>query len=277
MDYVSNEQAQAIVSAIEAAMRVRRRYQFFVWAQSHLKALVPHQVVVCGSYQRLRRDVVFEVFNTIPVAPLLLAALRDGSSALMQQVTLAWVDGRGRPLALDLAVLEGTAAGIERDRFAAAGFEELLVHGVSRPQRPGEIESLFILASCKDRSTSLQQTCFELMLPYLHSTWLRVQDTERELAAPASGTSAVPPPPDHARGIITDRERQILSWVREGKSNLQISVQLGISALTVKNHVQKILRKLGASNRAQAVAKAMTLQLLGRAVSDDGGSRCMGL
>jgi len=51
--------------------------------------------------------------------------------------------------------------------------------------------------------------------------------------------------------------------VRDGMSNQQIGVKLGISALTVKNHVQKILRKLQASNRAQAVSKAISMKLLG--------------
>ena len=64
---------------------------------------------------------------------------------------------------------------------------------------------------------------------------------------------------------ITEREREILVWVRDGLSNQQISEKLGISALTVKNHVQKILRKLGAANRAQAVAKAMSMNALGAA------------
>jgi len=36
----------------------------------------------------------------------------------------------------------------------------------------------------------------------------------------------------------------------------------------VKNHVQKILRKLGATNRAQAVARAMSMNLLVNAASD---------
>jgi DNA-binding CsgD family transcriptional regulator len=61
---------------------------------------------------------------------------------------------------------------------------------------------------------------------------------------------------------VTAREAQILSWVRAGMNNQQIGVELGISALTVKNHVQKILRKLGASNRAHAVALAMQWRLL---------------
>ena len=105
----------------------------------------------------------------------------------------------------------------------------------------------------------------ELLLPHVHSTWLRVQATEREMAgSPAAGT---PARSESARTLITERENQILFWVREGKSNQQIGDQLGISVLTVKNHVQKILRKLGAANRAQAVAKAMTLNLLGRSGS----------
>jgi len=37
---------------------------------------------------------------------------------------------------------------------------------------------------------------------------------------------------------------------------------LNISPFTVKNHVQKILRKLGAANRAQALACAMNQHLL---------------
>lgn len=64
------------------------------------------------------------------------------------------------------------------------------------------------------------------------------------------------------RGDVTERERQILRWVRDGKSNQQIADVLGIGPLTVKNHIQKILRKLGAGNRAQAVAQALARNLI---------------
>ena len=80
-----------------------------------------------------------------------------------------------------------------------------------------------------------------------------------------------PPPslaPQPRSPRVTPREAQILSWVREGKNNQEIGIELGISALTVKNHIQKILRKLGASNRAHAVALAMQLRLL-----DEGKAR----
>jgi DNA-binding NarL/FixJ family response regulator len=57
--------------------------------------------------------------------------------------------------------------------------------------------------------------------------------------------------------VVTEREAEILTWVQKGKSNREIGRTLGISPLTVKNHVQKILRKLEVHNRTQAVAKAM--------------------
>jgi len=63
-------------------------------------------------------------------------------------------------------------------------------------------------------------------------------------------------------GKITAREQEILRWVYFGKSNFEIGAILDISPLTVKNHVQKILRKLDVVNRAQAVGKALELRIL---------------
>jgi transcriptional regulator EpsA len=261
VDGLSQQHAMALVRVIEAAASVRRRYQFFVWSQSYLQVLVPHHLLVCGSYQRARKDMIFEAFNCTPVPSPLLAAVTDGGSALMRQVVGCWIERRGRALTLDLNMLNGAAAGQERDRLVDEGFRDLLVHGVSRPQRPSELESLFIFAAQRKRCTAEQGSYLELLLPHVHSTWLRVQATERDLAA---GHGAAPPSNVLARtrSPVTDREAQILYWVREGKSNQEIGDQLGISVLTVKNHVQKILRKLGASNRAQAVARAMSMNLL---------------
>ena len=61
---------------------------------------------------------------------------------------------------------------------------------------------------------------------------------------------------------VTLREQEILHWVSHGKSNYEIGTILDISPLTVKNHVQKILRKLNVVNRAQAVGKALDLRIL---------------
>ena len=48
---------------------------------------------------------------------------------------------------------------------------------------------------------------------------------------------------------------ELMAWLAEGRTNLEIAEILDISPYTVKNHVQRIIRKLGAANRTEAVAK----------------------
>jgi DNA-binding CsgD family transcriptional regulator len=55
---------------------------------------------------------------------------------------------------------------------------------------------------------------------------------------------------------LTPREREVLHWIAEGKSNAAIASILGIAAGTVKQHVENILAKLGVENRTGAAAFA---------------------
>jgi len=61
---------------------------------------------------------------------------------------------------------------------------------------------------------------------------------------------------------VTEREREILRLVAAGNSNRVIAERLSITERTVKFHVGEILGRLGASNRAQAVAIAQQRGLL---------------
>lgn len=61
---------------------------------------------------------------------------------------------------------------------------------------------------------------------------------------------------------ITEREREILALVAEGMANKAIATRLDITERTVKFHVGELLGRLGATNRAQAVAIAQGRGLL---------------
>jgi len=61
---------------------------------------------------------------------------------------------------------------------------------------------------------------------------------------------------------LSKREREVLRLVADGHSNKQIGQKLGITERTVKFHVTSIRNKLGAENRAQAVALAAQRGLL---------------
>jgi DNA-binding NarL/FixJ family response regulator len=68
--------------------------------------------------------------------------------------------------------------------------------------------------------------------------------------------------PRAGSGLLSARERGVLRLVAAGLSNRQIAETLSISERTVKFHVTAIFNKLGAENRAQAVALAAERGLL---------------
>lgn len=74
-------------------------------------------------------------------------------------------------------------------------------------------------------------------------------------ASPSPGARLAPAPLDGAREIeLTKREYEVLVGMSNGRSNSQIGQDLFLSEDTIKTHAQRLFRKLGARDRAQAVA-----------------------
>lgn len=79
---------------------------------------------------------------------------------------------------------------------------------------------------------------------------------------PASGFGALEDTADPI--LLTPRETEVLTAAARGMSNKEIARDLGISLHTVKFHLESLTRKLGASGRTEAVAKAIGMGLLQR-------------
>ncbi len=105
------------------------------------------------------------------------------------------------------------------------------------------------------------------LMPYLHDARERIYPLHNRRAKD-SVDLAIQMHTGGASGLkkMTGRESEILEWVAKGKSNWEISMILSISERTVKYHVGNIYRKLDATNRAQAIAKAAQWGLLSESV-----------
>ena len=67
---------------------------------------------------------------------------------------------------------------------------------------------------------------------------------------------------DRSRGLLSDREIEVLGCLARGQTTAQIAAVLFISENTVKTHIRHILEKMEVNNRAEAVARAAQMDLL---------------
>lgn len=85
-------------------------------------------------------------------------------------------------------------------------------------------------------------------LPALRAT------LSREQLVPAQRADLSREPGETRRPLLTERELQVLHGMADGKSNAEIGRELYVSEDTVKTHARRLFRKLGARDRAHAVA-----------------------
>jgi DNA-binding NarL/FixJ family response regulator len=69
-------------------------------------------------------------------------------------------------------------------------------------------------------------------------------------------------PPKGSRGVITQRQREILQLLADGESTTVAARKLGLSEETVKTHMKNTMARLGAKNRSHAVAIGLRESLI---------------
>ena len=252
-------QIESIVLNLDASLRVHSRAHFFSWTQGLLQSLIRHELLICtlchGKPPAFRAD----GFSMTFADPSLFSDLFMRDSSVASALLKTWEERRFQPITVDLVAdaglgLAGPAGALASGPFSRelqrVGATQLLSHGVH--DADGRTLSLFTFA-CRPGSVAARQVYLaQLLAPAMHAAWVRTQVTRTPGAADKA----------HNPSVLTARELDILKWIYLGKSNFEIGAILKISPLTVKNHVQKILRKLNVVNRTQAIGKALELRIL---------------
>lgn len=113
----------------------------------------------------------------------------------------------------------------------------------------GKQGSLFSLSGNSIERHPRTELVLQNVIPHFHQALSRILKPESQA--------------DRRSKPLSAREKEVLQWLKCGKSSWDISVIMGISERTVNYHIYNILGKLDAVNRTQAVAVAMEEGLIG--------------
>lgn len=131
--------------------------------------------------------------------------------------------------------------------FNKFGLRNILGHAVN--DRHGILGDYFIFGRLADPVGPKHAEILEIVTPSLCLALNRAM-LNKESQGKFVG-------PMHA--LISKKQREILQWIYQGKTNWEISKILGMNEETVKYHVDQAMAKLNAKTRAQAVGRALEI------------------
>lgn len=242
------EETARFLRIVASCARIRRHYDIYQLLGGDVQHFLPHDILISAWGDFARWDLRIDLTSGLPgVRTAQLAHCRLDQP--IQRAYARWIDAGRAPVMLepaDLAVGPYCHCAIHASLRAMRSF---IVHGV-HDKRSGQ-DSLFIAAGytppAKGRGVRLL-AFLDALIAQIDAAFRRVP----ALALAAAGGAAR----DGANVLdLSARELEVLESICRGKTNLDIAAVLDISPFTVKNHVQRIFRKIGVTNRTQAAAR----------------------
>jgi transcriptional regulator EpsA len=245
--HLSSEDGAALLRIFSGSLQVSRHYELFQWLSGDLQQFLPHSLLISAWGDFAGGELTLDVVSALPgvrTESLRHCRMEDLAAYCHAQ----WLEASRQPLVLPMA---GAAALPRSDcrcpvHAALRGMRTLLVHGF-RDERSGQ-ESLYI---CFNAASFTRGRCLQAFLAIVPLLVGPIDTAFRRVAA----LRCEAPAEDADRLFdLTQREREIVTFLCEGRSNAHIAQALGISLFTVKNHLRSIFHKVGAESRAQVVA-----------------------
>ncbi len=242
MVILSKLEQEYLLRTIESGVELADLHALFLWAQGPLQALLPHEALLCLQLDGRGGVLRSECLHRTVLGAGTLSCLADHVGPRLAR---AWRGGPALPAALDPDAPAGHLAGC-LGVLHGSGFANAMVHGSAALDSGATV---FILLGLPFRPGPRHAYFLQLLLPYLHLGLLRA-------LAGQTRAGRMPTRP------LSARELAILACVRDGQSNEEAAATLGISALTVKNHLGRVYRVLEVGNRTHALVRCLELRLL---------------
>jgi transcriptional regulator EpsA len=239
------EDRDRLVWVFESSLQVKNQPGFFLWSQGALQMLMPHEILICGVKNGGSRSFQVRRFSSCRYfKDEHFATVCDPQDGLVSRCVSQWLR-TGVPCFM----LPGMDAEIDR-LLHESELKNLILHGVWGAD--ADVSGYFCFSRTSLPQDPRSVRMLEVLIPIIYVTFLRVLSSDARTDDDGL----------RVNNLVTRREVEILGWIKEGKTTSDIAGILSLSPFTVKNHVQNILKKLGARSRSHAVAQAISLGLL---------------
>ena len=235
---------------VERSFSIARHIDYFLWMQETVSEFLPHDVLIAAWGDFNRGQLNYDVASNVP--GVRTQALGDQDIAvdtLMTELYKKWV-GNGKKWFMIKNFDAAQLCVPEQDSVLKklSGMKTLVVYGMTDMR--GKEDSLYVFFNSDD-NIEIPHSMMGMLMPHVDAALRRVEWLANN-EEPANESEL-------EDFDLTEREHEILRWVKMGKTNFEIGMILQISPNTVKNHLKRIFTKLEVCSRAQAVAKYGTL------------------
>jgi len=255
-------QEENILGVIQGALALRSHRGLFEWLQKDVQAFLPHDILIAAWGDFASEQLCLDVVSPLPGIRT-TEIRREDLQPLLGRMFEAWEDEEFAPFSIALdgqapQAISGGAGNVVLKTIAR--MRGAVVHGIKDER--GWHDCLYVALGREPRPDPAVIEAMELLLPHIDAAFrqvthlpaqrrgianIKVHMPEAAMHEPAAGRRR------NAGEVLSEREQEIMRWVSIGKTNLEIGLILGISPSTVRNHLQRVFRKLDVMNRAQAV------------------------
>jgi transcriptional regulator EpsA len=235
-----------IMSVLVDCMEVRSAGEFTRVIEGSLRALLPHDMMLCGIGGISRQGNHIRKIINVNYPLAYFEPLRDADGRLDSPLMKRWRDTLEPQLFQSGRDDHEVPADWVR-LFNKFDLRNTIAHGVL--DVGGVFSSFFIFSRLPGEVGPQHAFLMKLLTPHLHFALARVLGTVEDYHGILANN----------KKALSERQREILHWLEEGKTNWEIAKILSLSELNVKYHIDQIFQKLEVRSRAHAVAKGREL------------------
>ncbi|VAW87974.1 hypothetical protein MNBD_GAMMA16-2200 [hydrothermal vent metagenome] len=262
-----------VISIIDSCLSVNTEDEFKCKVLGKTEDLFGQGMTACGLAD-LKFSKVSSLSN-LGFPSLFLEKIIDSTGTIKSPLFYRWVNSHSPQNIDEEQKRNDSLSSKQLSPYLEFELGNVLSHGlVDFNQNYG---SYFAFAQIAERVETHHAEIIEILIPHLHVAYSRLmREQQPPLSTPitcARKPALVSTNPDEialdskekmlTNSItLTVREKDVMRWLFDGKSNWEIGKILNISEYTVKNYVQRLINKFGAKNRTHVVAKALNMGLI---------------